>query len=156
MKLSLSFSIIPLIIARYQTFEITIPRSIASSNHQFRRVVILTNSRNIVMSRTAKEKAVENEGLELNAKKIMKFLLDHEVHLPSTYDSEKKIINLCVKNLVRLFFNHTTQYIKLPFRKPMILTSNRPKVLSWKDIKNLSKRRNRVARGLRILFLAVL
>eukprot|EP01040_Poterioochromonas_malhamensis_P007489 gene7489-8078_t len=51
------------------------------------------------MSRTTKEKAVENEELELNAKKIMKFLLDHEVHLPSTYDSERKIINLCVKNL---------------------------------------------------------
>lgn len=102
-SIRLSFTIISIILARYQSFETVIARSIARGNCQFRRVVILTNSRNIAMSRTMKEKAVENEEMELNAKKIMKFLLDHEVHLPSTYDSERKIINLCVKNLVRIF-----------------------------------------------------
>ncbi len=107
-SIKLSYIIISIILARYQSFETVIARSIARGNCQFRRAVILRNSRNIAMSRTTKEKAVENEEMELNAKKIMKFLLDHEVHLPSTYDSERKIINLCVKNLVRIFFNHTT------------------------------------------------
>lgn len=43
----------------------------------------------------------EEEVIETKAKEIMKHLLDHEAYIPSTYDTENKIINFCKKNLVK-------------------------------------------------------